>query len=85
MKLGIQADSVYTVLESAFDMVNHRILLAKFDHLGLSTNFIRLMESYLIGQQVTVKLGTTESDNFGVPVSSNLGPLLFFLHFNNVC
>lgn len=85
IKLGIQVDSVYTDLESAFDMANHRILLAKFDRFGVSTNFVRLMESYLIGRQVIVKLGATESDNFGVPQGSNLGPLLFFLFSNNVC
>lgn len=66
-------------------MVNHCILLEKFDRSGVAANFVRLMESYLIGRQLTVKLGTTESDIFGVPQGSNLGPQLFFLFVNNVC
>ena len=65
----------------AFDTVNHRLLLAKMEKLGLSEFVLSWFSSYLTdrSQKVVTKWDESGWDgmNNGVPQGSVLGPLLF--------
>src|SRR6218665_3296091 len=69
---------------SAFDMVDHEILLQRLEtSFGLSGSPLNWFRSYLSDRSQMVVLGDTRSFwvpvQFGVPQGSVLGPLLFVL------
>ena len=78
--------SVLAVLDlaSAFDTINHCILLRRLQSLyGISSTVLSWFESYLTGRTQTVTVNDQNSRpadvSFGVPQISVLGPILFIL------
>ena len=72
-------------LSTAFDTINHTILLRRLDDwFGVSGKALDWFKSYLTGRSQRIKLGkclSSRSDlSFGVPQGSVLGPLLFTVY-----
>lgn len=65
----------------AFDVVNHKLIIAKLKYIGLSDVSLNWFSSYLSNRQQKVKINYIESDELtlrsGVPQGSILGPILF--------
>ncbi|XP_055618837.1 uncharacterized protein LOC129763619 [Toxorhynchites rutilus septentrionalis] len=57
---GAQVDTVYTDLKTAFDRVDHGILLERLGRIGVSADLVSWFESYLTNRMFTVNIG---SDN----------------------
>ena len=78
--------SILIDLKSAFDTVNHSILLSKLELYGIRGHPLNWVRSYLSDRKFFVSLaGSSSSDktvNIGIPQGSILGPL-FFIIYNN--
>ena len=82
--------ALFIDIRKAFDSISHKKLISKMINLyNVPAYLVKLLCNYLTNRHFLVKLGSKQSQpfslNVGIIQGSILGPILFIIHFNDLC